>query len=122
MSAACAMAGSDSSNTVDSNFHKFIGSPSGMMRIVRTMGSSCKSRNVASLSTSRHCVALRGVGKGELAPCPPSLNGNTVGGHASLCPPYELTLHHRPSCQRQSHQHERRGHLGSADQNPRRRL
>jgi hypothetical protein len=34
----------------------------------------------------------RRVGKGALAPCPPSLNNcATHGGHASLCPPYAAT-------------------------------
>jgi hypothetical protein len=33
------------------------------------------------------------VGKGALAPCPPSLHSNTFGGHAALCPPYEAALH-----------------------------
>src|SRR5207302_7654749 len=32
----------------------------------------------------------RRVGKGALAPCPPSVRGVVVnGGHASLCPPYD---------------------------------
>jgi hypothetical protein len=35
---------------------------------------------------------VRRVGKGTLAPCPPSIRViDRNGGHASLCPPYEVT-------------------------------
>src|ERR1700761_7426413 len=30
------------------------------------------------------------VGKGAFAPCPPFHASNAVGGHASLCPPYDF--------------------------------
>src|ERR1700677_3614323 len=33
-------------------------------------------------------IACRRVGKGALAPCPPSYAAKYFGGHASLCPPY----------------------------------
>src|SRR3984893_15442760 len=42
----------------------------------------------------RRCRVLRRrVGKGALAPCPPSI-GNLIlnGGHAALCPPYALIV------------------------------
>ena len=37
---------------------------------------------------TRHKFRIRRVGKGALAPCPPTTSGTRFGGHASLCPPY----------------------------------
>src|ERR1700736_817638 len=89
ISAAWAKAGSDASNKAKSNVFDVIGNPG--------KGWCAKgARIVRRIGPRGHCEMV-----------------------ARLSTSRHCTLHHHPARECQSHQHEGRGHLGPADQDPR---